>query len=59
MLVFGTALDQKVTADNACIVMNNVKEPKRIWIFNTDHDYAGSEIEAVRETIGWFNQYLK
>jgi len=59
MLVLGTALDQKVTADNACIVMNNVKEPKRIWMFNTDHDYAGVEKEAVKEAADWFKKYLK
>lgn len=59
ILVLGTALDQKITADNVCIVMNNVKEPKRIWIFNTDHDYAGVEEQVIRETINWFNKYLK
>lgn len=58
ILVLGTGLDQKVTADNACIVMNNVKEPKRIWIFQTDHDYAGFEKEAVEESINWFSKYL-
>lgn len=59
ILVFGTCLDQKVTVDNSCIIINEAKEPKRIWIFNTDHDYAGVETEAVRETLDWFNKYLK
>ncbi len=59
MLVLGTTLDQKVTMDNACIIMNEVNKPKRIWIFNTDHDYAGAEKEAVKETTNWFKKYLK
>ena len=59
VLVLGTALDQKVTAENACIVMNSVKEPKRIWIFDTDHDFAGFEDEAVAESVDWFNMHLK
>jgi len=58
ILILGTALDQKVTPENACIVMNEAKEPKRIWIYMTDHDYAGFEKEAVEETAKWFKQYL-
>lgn len=59
VLALGTALDQKVTPDNACIVMNKVKEPKRIMIYMTDHDYAGFEKEAVKEILDWFKRYLK
>ncbi len=59
VLVLGTALDQKVTPDNACMVVNTVKEPKRIMIYMTDHDYAGFKDEALEETINWFKTYLK
>jgi hypothetical protein len=57
-LVLGTTRDQKITPDNACIIINNVNEPKRIWLFEADHDYAGFEKEAVQETVDWFNKYL-
>lgn len=58
VLVLGTAQDQKVPVENACLIVNNAKEPKRIWIFNTDHDYAGVEEKVVKETIDWFKKYL-
>ncbi|UCG95734.1 MAG: alpha/beta hydrolase [archaeon] len=58
VLVLGTSLDQKVTVDSTCMVMNNVKEPKRIWVFNTDHDYGGFEKHAVEETLNWFKKFL-
>jgi len=58
ILILGTSRDQKVTLDNACKIVNSVKEPKRIWIFPTDHDYAGFEKEAVEESVSWFKKYL-
>ena len=58
VLTFGTSEDQKVQPWNSCIVMNKVKEPKRIWIFQADHDFAGVEEEAVEEALDWFKKYL-
>ena len=59
ILILATAIDQKVSIDNACIAINNVKEPKKLWIFNADHDYGGVEEKATQMTIDWFNKYLK
>ena len=58
ILVLGTAKDQKVSIDNACLILNTVKEPKRIWIYPADHDYAGVEKQAIEETVRWFKRYL-
>lgn len=59
VLVLGTALDQKVTPENSCIVMNESNNPKRIMIYMTDHDFKGFETEAVKESVEWFKKYLK
>ena len=58
ILVLGTSYDQKVTINNVCQIINFVKEPKRIWIYPCDHDYAGFEKEAIRETTDWFKKFL-
>lgn len=59
MLVLGTTPDQKVPLNNACCIINNIKKPKKIWIFEgIDHDYKGVENEAAKETVDWFKKYL-
>ena len=58
VLVLGTANDEKVTLNDICTAVNLVKEPKKIVIYNTGHDYSGYENEAVKETIDWFKKYL-
>ena len=58
VLVLGTANDEKVTLNDICTAANLVKEPKKIVIYNTGHDYSGYESEAVKETINWFRKYL-
>lgn len=58
VLVLGTSNDEKVSFHDFCTTINTVGEPKRIMIYNTGHDYAGYESEAVKETIEWFKRYL-
>lgn len=58
ILILGTSRDQKVTLDNACRIVNSVKEPKKIWIYPCDHDFAGFKQEAVKESVDWFKKYL-
>lgn len=58
VLVLGTARDQKVTLQDVCTVINNLTEPKKIWIYDAEHDYAGVEKQAVQETVTWFKKYL-
>lgn len=59
MLVFGTTPDIKVPLSNACQIINTVKEPKKLVIFeNTDHAYKGAEQQAVDESVRWFRKYL-
>lgn len=60
ILVFGTTPDEQVSLENACYIINNTQEPKKIWIFEgVGHDYAGAEKEAVKLTIDWFKQWLR
>lgn len=60
MLVFGTTPDQKIPLEAACHIVNNVNEPKKIWIFEgVDHDYGGVEKEAVKLAVDWFKEYLE
>lgn len=59
ILVLATTPDQKISLKNACHIINNVNEPKKIWIFEeVDHDYVGVEDRAVNITIDWFKKHL-
>lgn len=60
VLVLGTTPDTKVPLNNATTIVNKVKEPKEIHIFeHVDHDYKGVEREAVGLATSWFSKYLK
>lgn len=60
VLVLATTPDIKVPLVNAAHIINNVKEPKRIQIYEgVDHDYKGVEDKAVKETLTWFENLLK
>lgn len=60
VLVIGTTPDCKVSLDNSTTIVNIVKEPKKIYVFeNTDHSYEGKEEVAVSLVVEWFNRYLK
>lgn len=57
-LVLGISNDEKVTLNDICTAINFVKEPKKIVIYNTGHDFAGYENKAIKETVSWFRKYL-
>jgi len=60
VLVLATTPDTKVPLNNATTVINKVKEPKEIHIFEgVDHDYKGVEKEAVNLTTSWFKEYVR
>ncbi len=60
VLIIGTTPDKKVSLDNSTTIINMVREPKEIHVFeHTDHGYEGREEEAVRLIISWFNKYLR
>ena len=56
MLVIGTTQDKKSTVDNVCKIINLLKEPKKIWMFNCDHDLKGAEKEIMKMCIDWFKK---
>lgn len=59
VLVIGTTPDVKVSLDNSTTIMNTVKEPKKIHVFeNTDHGYEGRAEEATELIVDWFNNHL-
>jgi len=59
VLVLATTPDTKVPLDNATTVINAVRAPKQIDIFeNTDHDYGGKEMRAVDLATEWFKRWL-
>ena len=58
-LVLATTPDEKVSLANATTIINLVKEPKEIHIFeHTNHAYAGVEKEAVELVRNWFKKHL-
>jgi putative redox protein len=60
VFVMGTTPDTKVPLNNPATIINTVKEPKRIWIFEkVDHDYKGVEKEALGMAVSWFKKYVK
>ena len=59
VFILATTADTKVPLNNSTTIINTVKEPKEIYIFEeVDHDYKGVENEAVRLTVSWFEKYL-
>lgn len=59
VLVLATTPDTKVPLNNATTIINKVKEPKSIHIFEgVDHDYKGVENHAVRMIVSWFKTHL-
>ncbi len=59
VLVLHTTPDQKVPLNNAAKIINSVRDPKELHIFEgVDHDYSGVEQEAVDLVRKWFMKYL-
>ena len=59
VLVLATTPDTKVPLKDSTIIINTVKEPKEIHIFEgIDHDYKGVEEKAVDLAVSWFKKYL-
>ncbi len=59
VFILATTPDTKVPLNNSTTIINTVKEPKKIYIFEeVDHDYKGVENEAARLTVSWFKKYL-
>lgn len=60
VLVLATTPDTKIPLIHATTVINAVKEPKEIHIFEgVDHDYKGVKKEAVNLAVSWFRKYLR
>lgn len=60
VLVLATTPDTKVPLNNSTTIINTVKEPKEIYIFEgVDHDYKGVEKEAVSLTVSWLKKWLR
>ncbi len=58
-LVLGTTPDIKVPINNAYQIIDTVKKPKKLVIYeNIDHDYKNVEKQTITETVDWFNQHL-
>lgn len=73
VLVLATTPDKKVSLENSTTIINTVKEPKMLFIFeDTDHGYEGKYMEykngesliinvkekAIQLEIEWFRKYL-
>jgi dienelactone hydrolase len=59
VLVFATTPDIKVPLQNSIKIINTVKEPKEIYIFEgVEHDYKGVEKDVLEIERRWFNTYL-
>jgi len=59
VLVLATTPDTKVPLNNSTTIINTVREPKEIHIFEgVDHDYKGVENEAIKLIVSWFKKYL-
>lgn len=59
VLVLATTPDIKVPLENATTIINTVREPKEIHIFeNIEHDYRGVEKIVLELEKKWFRTYL-
>ncbi len=59
VLVLATTPDIKVPLSNSTMIINTVKEPKEIHIFEgVDHGYAGVEEQAIELAVSWFKKHL-
>lgn len=60
VLVLATTPDIKVPLENSIAIINQVREPKKIIVFEgVDHGYTGVEDKAVGEVIEWFTRHLR
>ncbi len=59
VLVMATTPDVKVPLENVVEVINNVREPKKLIIYEgVNHDYHPVENDAVGHGVAWFKEYL-
>lgn len=61
LLIHGT-VDERVDIGGSKELFEKANEPKKLTIINTaDHDFAGYDntMRAIKETIEWFNRWLK
>ncbi len=59
VLVLATTPDTKVPLNNSITIINRVREPKEIHIFEgVDHDYRDVENEAIKLVVSWFREYV-